>query len=227
MAASVWMKFSNERGLLAEAERAALGGDDADGEGVLELERVADGDGPVTLADAVGVAERNVRQRLAGVDLQESDVGGRVAADDLGVDGVAAGAVLVGAVVHLHLAGAFDDVVVGEDVAVGRNDEARAAGDLLVLVVIVARDCVAARRCAGRCGFGKKNSNGIAAERAAVARSLVLMTSVEVIETTAGMTRAATSANDGIVTAVTGACRRSSGWPPSARSTSASGRGRR
>ena len=46
-------------GLLAEAERAALRRDDADGERVLELERIADRDGPVALADAVGVAERN------------------------------------------------------------------------------------------------------------------------------------------------------------------------
>src|SRR5205085_7093927 len=78
-------------GGVAQAERAALRGDDADGERVFELEWVADGDGPVTLADAIGVAEWNARKRLAGVDLQQGDVGGRVAADDLRVAGVSAG----------------------------------------------------------------------------------------------------------------------------------------
>src|SRR5205807_5113701 len=126
-------------GGFAEAERAAFGGDDADGERVFELERVADGDGPVTLANAVGVAQRNARQRLPSLDFQESDVGGRIAADDLRIARVAAVAVLVRAPVHLHFAGAFDDMVVGDDVAVGRNDEARSAGDLLALVIFLRR----------------------------------------------------------------------------------------
>src|SRR4051794_1942359 len=126
-------------GGVAEAERASLGRDDADGERVFELERIADGDGPVTLADAVGVAQRNARQRLAGLDLEEGDVGGRIAADDLRIARVAAIAVLVGAPMHLHLARAFDDVIIGDDVAVRRNDEAGSAGDLLALVVFIGR----------------------------------------------------------------------------------------
>jgi hypothetical protein len=57
----------------------------------------------------------------------------------------------------------------------------------------------------GFCGFGKK-SNGSMPNGCIRRRSLVFTTSVVVIETTAGMTRAATSANDGIVTAVTAPC---------------------
>src|SRR5207302_367758 len=52
-------------------------------------------------------------------------------------------------------------------------------------------------------GSGKKNSNGsIPVPR--LRMSLVLTISVVVIETTAGMTRDATSANDGMVTDVAG-----------------------
>src|SRR5207253_11066702 len=52
-------------------------------------------------------------------------------------------------------------------------------------------------------GGGKRNSNG-SMKGLWRRRSLVLTTSVEVMETTAGMTRAATSANEGMVTEVTG-----------------------
>src|SRR5436305_15028730 len=54
-------------------------------------------------------------------------------------------------------------------------------------------------------GLGKKGSNGSPPNGFALRRSLVLMTSVDVIETTAGITRAATSAKDGMVTVATGA----------------------
>src|SRR5436853_3542740 len=55
----------------------------------------------------------------------------------------------------------------------------------------------------GWLGLGRKNSDG-STNGWFRRRSLVLMTSVEVIETTAGITRDATSANDGMVTAATG-----------------------
>src|SRR5207237_420260 len=85
----------------------------------------------------------DVRQVVV-VDLQQGDVGGGIATDDLRIDVVPAVAVLVGAVVHLHLAGTFDDVVVGENVAVRRNDEAGTAGDLLPLIVLLVRSGTAA-----------------------------------------------------------------------------------
>ena len=55
----------------------------------------------------------------------------------------------------------------------------------------------------------------------------ILTISVERIETTAGMTRAATSANEGIVTAVHGAALRGLDGESSVLSMSASGRDRR
>src|SRR5258708_4352033 len=57
-------------------------------------------------------------------------------------------------------------------------------------------------------GSGKKNSNGSMPDPR-LRRSLVWTISVVVIETTAGATRAATSANDGVVTHVTAPCH---GW---------------
>src|SRR5207244_2533512 len=59
--------------------------------------------------------------------------------NDRGVGGVAAVAVLVRSVMDLNLAGVLDDVVVGQDVAVRRDDESGTAGDLLPLVVFVVR----------------------------------------------------------------------------------------
>jgi hypothetical protein len=69
----------------------------------------------------VGVADR------ARVDLEHGNVGVRVGADDLCVDGRA-----VVADADLDAAGARDDVLVGDDVPVGVEEEARAAGDALV-----------------------------------------------------------------------------------------------
>ncbi len=55
--------------------------------------------------------------------------------------------------------------------------------------------------------FGpKKKSNGAMPPNPCGFISLVCTISVEVIETTAGLTRAATSANDGIVIVVMGPC---------------------
>ena len=58
------------------------------------------------------------------VDLQQRQVGGRVGADHLGVVGGLGVAEL-----HLDLLGAGDDVVVGQDVPVGVDQEPRAGGD--------------------------------------------------------------------------------------------------
>ena len=99
---------------------------------------------------------RMLGERLARVDLQQGDVGGRVAADDLGRDGASAVAVLVGAEVDLDLAGAFDDVVVGQDVAVGRDDEAGAAAALAPLVIFFRLLLLAARAGADRSDRGRR-----------------------------------------------------------------------
>ena len=83
IAASVWIRFSNERVAFERPGAAPLAGDDADGDRLLELERVADRHDPLADADAVGVAERHDREGLRPLDLQEREVRRRVAADDL------------------------------------------------------------------------------------------------------------------------------------------------
>ena len=61
------------------------------------------------------------RGQTLGVDLEDGHVGVRIGADDLGLELTAVEQP------DRHLLGALDHVVVGEDVAVGRDDEARAA----------------------------------------------------------------------------------------------------
>ena len=100
------------------AERAALGAHDAggDGEGEALAERVADGQHPLADAGVVAVAERHRRQAL-GVDLEHRHVGVGIGAHDLGLELPAVEQA------DRDLLGAFDHVVVGQDVAVGRDDE--------------------------------------------------------------------------------------------------------
>jgi hypothetical protein len=100
------------------------GRDDADGDGVPEPERVANGDDPVPLLHLRGVAEAGFLQRLGRHvgELDERAVGQRVVADDLcRVFLVATGADERDLDVH----GPFDDVVVGENVAGPVDDEPR------------------------------------------------------------------------------------------------------
>ena len=100
---------------------AALRADDAGRDGEVEAERVADGEHPLTDARA----SRRHRSASVGqvllVDLDDGDVGRRIAADDLRLE--------LALVVQRdrHLVGVGDDVVVREDVAVVRDDEAGAA----------------------------------------------------------------------------------------------------
>jgi hypothetical protein len=125
-------------------EAAPLGAHYAGRDGEVEAERVADGQHPFTDAHLLVVAEGDGGE-VAPLDLEHGDVGGRVAADDLRVEHAA--------VLHrdLHPVGAFDDVVVREDVAVARDDEARAARLLRarllrVLVAELAEELLEARR---------------------------------------------------------------------------------
>ena len=86
-------------------------------------QRVADGQHPVADAGVVAVAEGGGGQPR-GVDLHHRHVGQRVGADHLG------GELTPVEQPDGDLLGAFDHVVVGEDVAVGRDDEAGAAAPL-------------------------------------------------------------------------------------------------
>src|SRR5262249_44191537 len=102
----------------ALADRSALGADDPRGDGVVEPERVADGDHPVTDLERVGVAELRDRERVLAVDLQHGEIGLRIAPEDLGRQ--------LAAVAERHgdLLRVLDDVVVRQHDTVLPDDEA-------------------------------------------------------------------------------------------------------
>ncbi len=170
--------------------------DDAGGDGASDAVRVADCDHPVADARPRTVAPAHERQ-VRGVDLQEREVGGVVAADDArriflavaqrdgdGVDCPGAGQ-------------ALDEMVVGDDVAVRRNDEAGAeraglAGTLRCCRPI--RCCCRRRPACPAAALGsnwRKNcSNGSCSAPCTGTRCLVEML------TTAGCSLATRSAKD-------------------------------
>src|SRR5438067_9131055 len=107
--------------------------DDAGRYRATEPERIADRDDPIANLRRVAVAKTDIRQRLVGLDLQDRDVGARVAADNLrGVLGV----VLQG---DGDLCGFTDDVIVGHDGAGRVDDEARAERDAAGAAPLVIR----------------------------------------------------------------------------------------
>ena len=112
-------------GLSRKGETAAFRADDARGhrEGEVVTQRVAYGQDPLAHPGRAAVAERSGDEVL-GVDLEHREVGVRIGPDDLGLE------LAPVEQAHGHLIGAIDDVVVGEDVAVLGDDEAR-AGALL------------------------------------------------------------------------------------------------
>ena len=106
----------------AVADVAALGRDNAGGHGAAKAVRIADRHHPV--ADSRHLLGETHERVVAGlVDLDHGDVGLRVGADDLGVEGLA--------VIHSHGdgLGVLHHMIVGDDVAVGGNEEARALAD--------------------------------------------------------------------------------------------------
>ena len=104
---------------VADAGRASLRADDAHRHGLADAERVADRQHDVADADLVRVADGEGVQVLR-VDLQHREVARRIGADDLGVERALVRELDADAI------RAFDDVVVGQDVAVGRGDDAGA-----------------------------------------------------------------------------------------------------
>ena len=101
------------------ADVAAHGRDDAGGHRAAEAEGIADREHPV--ADArLAVRQLGKREVRAALDLDQREVGARVGADHLGGVGLA----VIGR--DFDLAGAVDDVVVGDGIAVGGNEEAGA-----------------------------------------------------------------------------------------------------
>ena len=94
--------------------------DDADRHGVLVAERVADREDPLAHPQRRRIAERRDRQPGLAVDLDQRDVGVGIGADDARAESPAVRQL------HRDPLGAIDDVVVGQDAAVGVDDEAAA-----------------------------------------------------------------------------------------------------
>ena len=109
----------DERHVVLARHRARSGADDAGGGAVLEAEGRADGEYPLPRLDARGIAELHDRQ-VGGADLDYRHVGAIVGADDLGGELAPVGEA------HGHLLGIGHHVRVGEDVAVGVDDESGA-----------------------------------------------------------------------------------------------------
>ena len=88
-------------------------GDDAAGHGLADAERIADGEHEIADLRVARVGEGERRQRLAGVDAQHGEVDARVRQHQLARE--------FAAVVRARrdLLAALDDVVVGDDDAVG------------------------------------------------------------------------------------------------------------
>src|SRR6516225_2652021 len=99
--------------------RARCGADDARGGAVLEAERRADGEHPLSGLQARGIAELHDRQ-IRAIDLDHRDIGALVGTDHLG------GKLAPVGEAHGHLVGIGNHVGVGQDVAVGVDDEAGA-----------------------------------------------------------------------------------------------------
>ena len=107
--------------LLQAAQQPSLGAHDPgrDREGEVLTERIADREHPLPDADGVGVPELR-RGQAVGVDLDDGDVGAGVGPHDPRRE------LPLVEELHRDAIGARHHVVVGQDVAVRRDDEARA-----------------------------------------------------------------------------------------------------
>ena len=101
------------------AQRPAEGADDAGGDGRLEAERVADGDDELPDAQARESPSR-AGDEVGRVDAHDREVGVRIVADELCREVAPVGQR------DAERVGAVDDVAVGQDEAVAREEEAGA-----------------------------------------------------------------------------------------------------
>ena len=98
---------------------ATQGADDARGHGLTDTKRVADGQHHIAHLQVLGLAQHDDRQ-FVELDLEQGQVGVRVCADDLGCSASTVGQG------DFDVVGVFDHMVVGEDVALGADDDAAA-----------------------------------------------------------------------------------------------------
>ena len=102
-----------------------LGRDDARCNGLRQRKGTADGADPVAHLRVVGVAQLDGRQRRAGVNLDDRQVGGLIEANHVRRPAHIL-VVGIGGQLDVNLVGLLDHVIVGDDVALGIDDEARA-----------------------------------------------------------------------------------------------------
>ncbi len=98
---------------------ARQAGHDAGGHGLANTERIADGHRDIPNLDPVAVGHANHRQhRTFGIDLEQREIEAGIGKQDLGLE--------LAAITqrHQYLIGAFDDMIVGDDQAIGANDHA-------------------------------------------------------------------------------------------------------
>src|ERR1700733_2395781 len=101
-------------------QRTVNGAHDARGRAVLKSERRAYGEHPLARLERIGVADAHDGQGAVGIDLDDGDIRALVDADHLGGELAPVGQS------HGHGIRLSDDVRVGQYVAVGSHDEARA-----------------------------------------------------------------------------------------------------
>ena len=116
---------SGRAAILRERIRTVESADNAAGYGEAESEGVAEGKHGLAGAQSGGVAPGSVG-KIASVDLDDGEVGKRIGTDKFGVHDAA---ILQG---NVDVDCAIDDVIVGDDVAIGR-DENTAADSMLDL----------------------------------------------------------------------------------------------
>ncbi len=106
-------------GAVLIANFAAQRAHDAGGERAGKAERIADGEDLLPDLQGIGIAQFQERQFFLGIDLDHGQIVGAIGHQDFG--GVAAA---IGKA-HFDFGAAADDVIVGENAAVGADQEAR------------------------------------------------------------------------------------------------------
>ncbi|RMS10049.1 hypothetical protein ALP75_202553 [Pseudomonas syringae pv. actinidiae] len=98
---------------------------------MIETERRTDRQDPLAHFERVGITQPGGRQVLA-LDLQHGDIGARVGADQLGFQFAAVREA------HENFVGTVDHMIVGQHIAIGRNDKARPQRLSLALAITLA-----------------------------------------------------------------------------------------